>query len=186
MAQLDAQTFLDLAERAKALCFFDLESTGLNGDYNSLLVGVVKPLGGAAFVASVRKPGSDRELAIAVRDQLERYTVWVSFYGKGFDVPMLQSRLLFHKERALEKRHHVDLYWHLRAVVNPSRRGQGAYLRWLETPAQKMDMSQEDWNRVLSNPKAALPKMIRRCVSDAVGLQGLYKRSRHLVGEVQR
>jgi uncharacterized protein YprB with RNaseH-like and TPR domain len=41
--QLNTQTYLDLVENAKKLVFFDIESTGLRGDYGSIICASFKP-----------------------------------------------------------------------------------------------------------------------------------------------
>ena len=92
--QIKAEEFLPLAERAGALCFFDLESTGTKGDYNSILCISVKPWHGKPVSFVVDGPGSDRNILAAARDELHKYTLWCGYYSKGFDAPMIQSRLL--------------------------------------------------------------------------------------------
>ena len=54
--QLAAQSFLDLAERASALAFVDIEATGLRGDYNSVLVVSVKPWVSVERSGKLRRP----------------------------------------------------------------------------------------------------------------------------------
>ena len=41
--QVNVQNYLDLLEQTGQLCFFDIEATGLRGDYNSVLVASIKP-----------------------------------------------------------------------------------------------------------------------------------------------
>lgn len=183
--QLDAQTFLRLCEQTHQLAFVDIEATGLNGDYNSVLVVAIKPYRMRPLVMAVDKPGQDKALIQRAAEHLASYDCWVSYYGKGFDVPMLQSRLLFHGLPKLEKRHHVDLYYHLNAHVNTSRRSQAHRLEWLQVPEKKMTLAPGVWNDVLHSADG-LEKLKRRCASDVRGLEGLYKRTRHLIGEVTR
>lgn len=184
--QLDAQVGLDLAERAKAICFLDIETTGLHGDYNSVLVVAIKPWGGKVILHSVTRPGDDKEVVEAASDVLERYTIWVSYYGKMFDIPIIQTRRLLHGLPILHKKHHIDLYFHLKSHIKTGRRSQGHLLNWLKLSEQKMSVSAEEWNRVLRDPEEGLKVMRRRCASDARGLEALYKRTRHLIGEVTK
>ena len=67
-----------------------------------------------------------------------------------------------------------------------ARRSQGHLISWLDTPDKKMGVSAEAWNAVLRDPAGSLPTMIRRCESDTRGLEGLYKETRHVIGEVTR
>ena len=184
--QLDAKTFLRLCEIAKTICFFDIESTGLNGDYNSILTISIRPFDSSPRFKSVTQAGDDRALVAWARDELAKFDCWVSYYGKGFDVPMIQSRLLVNRLKPLVKKHHVDMYFHMNAHLNTSRRSQAHRLRWLNVDQQKMSLSPSEWNLVLRNPKRGLRVMERRCNSDTAGLQGLYKRFKGLIGEVTR
>ena len=183
---IGAQEFLKMAEETGKIATFDIEATGLKGDYNSVLIVTVKPYGKKCITLSVDRPGDDRRLVVAARELLQRYPVWISYYGKGFDVPMIQTRLLSHRAKPLVKSLHLDIYWLLKAHIITARRSQAHYLRWMDTPSQKMDMSPEEWNQVLANPKKALVRMRQRCESDCIGLEGLYDRVKHLVADIRR
>lgn len=185
--QLDTTDFLRLVKEAGRLCTFDIEATGLAGDYNSVLVTSIKPWGVDKITTFfIDRPGKDREVVRDTLAELQRYDCWISYYGKGFDVPMLQARALKHRLPPLVKKPHVDMFFQLVSKVKTSRKSQAHFLRWLGTPEQKMDMSPEEWNEVLSNPKRAIAKMKARCESDVRGLEGLFKRTEHLILNVTR
>lgn len=184
--QLDAQTFLRLVEESNRICFFDIEATGLKGDYNSALVVSVRPFKGKVISFAVEKPGEDRAVVLAAKKELEKYDCWVSYYGKGFDILMLNTRLLRWRKPPIEKRPHVDMYWTLKSNILTAHRSQAHLLGWLGTPEQKMGVSAEVWNRILANPVREMSRMIRRCESDTAGLEALYKRTKHLIRDVTR
>lgn len=184
--QFEAQKFLPIAEKAGAICVIDSEATGLKGDYNSLLVVTVKPLGGKPVTLTVDRPGDDKALVCAARDLIAKYSVWITFYGRGFDIPMLQTRLLYHNCKPLEKKHHIDMYYHIRAHTITARRSQAHLLEFLETPQKKMTLAPELWNVVLKNPKVGLKTLRARCESDCAGLENLYNRAKHLIAEISR
>lgn len=134
----------------------------------------------------VDRPGDDRKVVREAVKEMEKYLVWVTYYGKGFDVPMLRTRLLKHGLPDMEKQLHVDLYFTLRSALNTSRRSQGHLLSWLKLPEQKMSVSADDWNAIMVTPAKIKPTMRKRCESDVAGLEALYKRTRHLIKEVTR
>jgi uncharacterized protein YprB with RNaseH-like and TPR domain len=178
---------LTLCEESNRLCFFDIECTGLNPDYNSMLVVSVLPFKGKPTTFTVNKPGKDRKLVAEAAAELAKYYCWVSFYGKLFDVKFIDGRLLIHSLPELTKRHHADMYWHLRSITNTSRRSQAHYLRWFELDTQKMDVSPDGWNKVIADPKGEpMSVMKARCESDVQGLKGLYLRTRDRIREVTR
>lgn len=183
---VDPQVYLDLVEKAQKLCFFDIEATGLAGDYNSVLVVSIKPFGSTRIIThAVDQPGRDSKVVRRAIQDLAEFDCWVSYYGKGFDVPMLQARALKHRQKPLVKKHHLDLFFLLSSHVKTSRRSQAHFLRWLKVPEKKMDMDPEEWNNVLANPGKALKTMKQRCESDVNGLNALYTRVRHLAREIK-
>lgn len=184
--QVDSQDYLRLCERANTLAFVDIEATGLRADYSSALVISIKPYQSDPFSFVVAQPGNDQKIVRQAKEALEYFDCWVTFYGKGFDIPFLNTRLLRWKTRPIDKRHHVDLFFSLKANVLTARKSQAHFLRFLETPEQKMDMSPDEWNKVIADPKKQLKKMVARCESDVTGLQGLYERTKHIIRDIKR
>lgn len=184
--QIDPQVFLDMAEASHKLAFVDIEVTGLRGDYNSVLVVSVKPYGGKPVSYVVARQGQDRKVVSDAAAALEEYTCWVTYFGKGFDIPMLNTRLLRHGLSPIDKRLHIDMYYVLKYNLLTARRSQSHLLSWLNTPQQKMSVGAETWNEVVAGDPVALATMVRRCESDTRGLEALYKKTRHLIADIKR
>mgnify|MGYP000075515246 FL=1 len=185
--QIEAQDYLRLVEKANTLAFFDIEATGLRGDYNSILVGSIKPFLGKPYSFVVKQPGNDNKVVRDLKDALEQYDCWVTYYGKGFDIPMLNTRLLKWGAKPVEKRHHLDMYFSLKSNLLTARKSQGHLLSWLAAPEQKMTVGADVWNEVIANPNGkAMKTMIERCESDVEGLQGLYERTKHVLRDIKR
>lgn len=182
--QLDAQEFLGLAEDAHKICFVDIESTGLKGDYNSTLVVSVKPYEMKAQSFSVKQPGYDIKVVREAGEFMESFSCWVTYYGKMFDLPFLNTRRLRWGLPPIAKRLHLDMYFTLKANLLTGRKSQAHLLRFLDCEMQKMDMSPTEWTEVLAT--GDMKKMIARCESDVAGLESLYKKTRHLVKEITR
>ena len=184
--QVDTDVFLKMAEQTHSLCSFDLEATGLRCDYNSILVGSIKPYGKKPITFCVVKPGDDKQVVHRIARELEKYSIWVSYYGKGFDIPMIQGRLLLHGLPKLIKQPHLDMYFHMNSHVNTARKSQAHRCEWLDTPTQKMTVGAEKWNQIIAAYEENRALMRRRCESDTKGLEGLYNRTKHLVINVTR
>jgi uncharacterized protein YprB with RNaseH-like and TPR domain len=192
--QLDTQDFLRLTEHANTLAFVDIEATGLRGDYNSALVVSIKPFNSDPYSLVVERPGRDQKLVREAKRELERYDAWVTYYGKGYDIPFLNTRVLRWNSLPIDSRPHLDLYFSLKPKLLLARRGQGHINRFLSKkigvdlfnkPEGKMDMAPEEWNEVISDQKA-MKRMVARCESDVRGLQGMYEQTKHLVKEIKR
>ena len=184
--KIDAQEYLRLVEDAGKLAFLDIEASGLRGDYNSVLVVSVKPFGKKPKSLVVQQPGNDQRVVREAKELLESYSVWVGYYSKGYDIPMLNTRLLKWGVDPIEKRPHIDLYYALKYKLLTARRSQGHLLEWLETPQEKMSVSAEVWASVAANPGPNLRILRARCESDATGLEALYRRTSHLLVDITR
>lgn len=183
---VEPKDFLRLVEKANTLAFVDIESTGLRGDYNSVLVVSIKPYKSKPYSIHIQQPGNDQRVVREAKAALEGYDCWVSYYGKGFDLPMLNTRLLKWKSAPIDRRHHIDMYYTLKYNLLTARRSQGHLLSWLDTPEQKMTVGADKWNEIIRDTKTVMPEMIKRCESDAKGLQNLYEQTKHLIREIKR
>ena len=183
---IDTQEYLDLIETTHRLAFVDIEASGLRGDYNSVLCVSIKPYGKDPYTMFVKQAGNDQKVVREAKGELEAYSAWCGYFSKGFDLPMLNTRLLKWGLLPIIKRPHIDLYWLLKSNILTARRSQGHLLSWLETPEEKMTVSADVWNRILADTKKEMPLMIQRCESDVKGLEALYMRTKHLVSDIKR
>ncbi|HUK35778.1 MAG TPA: ribonuclease H-like domain-containing protein, partial [Vicinamibacterales bacterium] len=101
--------------------FFDLETTGLSGGAGTqaFLVGCAwfEDDGGLTTRQYLLARYSDeRAMLAAVAEDFGRAGALVSFNGKSFDAPVLETRYLFHRlEWSVSKKAHID-------VLHPARR----------------------------------------------------------------
>jgi uncharacterized protein YprB with RNaseH-like and TPR domain len=184
--KIETQDFFDLVEATGRLAIFDIEASGLKSDYNSILVASVKPFHRKPVTFSVDRPGDDRTVIKNLRDELEKYLVIVGYYSKGFDIPMLRGRLLQNNMTDIKPLLHLDMYFGLKAHVNPARRSQAHISEWLDLEHKKLTLSPQVWNDVLARPARELPKLVKRCEADVVELEDIYSRCRHLIREVKK
>lgn len=183
--KIEVQRYLDLVEQANSLLFLDIEATGLKGDYNSVLCVSLKPYGGKPYTFSVKAAGNDVRVVREVKEELKKFDCVVTYYGSGFDLPMLNTRLLKWGYDPLEPIHHIDLYYKLKSRLLTGRKSQGHLLSWLGTPEQKMSVGASAWSEMGFKLDEHMPTMIERCESDVAGLQALYQKTRHLIGDIK-
>lgn len=182
--QVEAQEFLSLVEETNRICFFDLESTGFNGDYCSILTVSILPYKDKKPITfAISKTGQDKKVVKATIEEMNKYSVWVGYYSKMFDVPMINTRATLHGLAPLEKKPHLDMYFLLRSRLNCSRRSQAHYLDWFNLSEKKMTLSPDEWNQV---HQKGTKVMQERSESDVRGLRGLYDRTKHLVINVAK
>jgi uncharacterized protein YprB with RNaseH-like and TPR domain len=116
----DARLFTSGAPAGPPFVFFDLETTGLSGGAGTLafLVGCGWFESDGAFVTRqflLTRFADERPLLEAVAAELGRAGALVSFNGKSFDAPLLETRFLFHRLEWIAGLPHVD-------VLHPARR----------------------------------------------------------------
>ena len=109
------------------LCFFDLETTGLAGGAGTqaFLVGCAIVEDGGLRVRQFLLPGFEHEraLLLMVAAWMAQPCTLVSFNGRSFDVPLLETRYLLHRlPYPLSTMPHLDM-------LHPARR------LWKERPA---------------------------------------------------
>ena len=107
------------------LLFFDLETTGLSGGAgtHAFLVGCGWFDVAGGFVTRqylLARVADERPLLAAVTARLDRVGALVTFNGKSFDAPVIETRYLFHRlEWTGARLPHVD-------VLHPARRFWGS------------------------------------------------------------
>lgn len=184
--QVDTQRYLDLVEDANAIVTFDIEASGLKADYNSTLVVSLKPFQDDPHTFTIQQFGNDKKVVREAKEFLEKFDCWISYYGKGFDIKFLNTRLLKWGYEPIQPRHHLDMYYVLKHHTVMGRRSQESYLDFLGTEQKKMKVSQNVWSEMGFKMAEHMPVMIERCETDVIGLEQLYNKTRHLIGEIKK
>ncbi len=119
-AQLARDSTFARADLART-AFLDTETSGLGiaGGYFAFLVGIGVFEGDTFRLRQyfMRHPGEEPALLAAVADDLAQRQALITFNGRVFDVPLLESRYILSRRRppALSSRPHLDL-------LHPARR----------------------------------------------------------------
>lgn len=166
---------------------YDCEASGLNSDNSTLLCGVVRELGGKEKVFVNKKLGkdgiNDKEIVKAIRDELNTADLVITFYGLGYDMRLLNTKLLGYGEKMADKKLHIDLYRVAKGVFNTSRRNLDTIARFLKVPSEKTKISWDVWREAAINgDKKALAEIVHHCRMDVrvteqvfIRLKGLLK-----------
>ena len=182
---VEPQTFIRLVEDAGTLATWDIETNNLKADYGTVLVVSVKPYGAKPVTFTVEQVGNDQRVIREARDYLATFDCWVTYFGKGFDVPFLNTRLLRHKLQPLDQVPHVDMFFQLKAKTVMGSKSMASYASFLKLKQQKMHISPDTWGEVAYN-KEHLPLLAKRCESDVAVLEQLFDQAKHLIREIKR
>lgn len=101
--------------------FLDTETTGLAGGSGTLAflvgVGAITPGGFVLKQYFVRQPAEEASLLSALAADLASFDVLVTYNGKAFDVPLLETRFLMNRQKApFPRLQHVDLLFGARRL----------------------------------------------------------------------
>ena len=101
--------------------FLDTETTGLGHGASTypFLIGLTY-WGGTAWHGEqlfLRSPVYEREMLQYLLERLEDTQVLITFNGKSYDIPLLNTRMRLHRLPFIEPTAHVDLYHLLRGVL---------------------------------------------------------------------
>jgi uncharacterized protein YprB with RNaseH-like and TPR domain len=179
--QVEVEDFLRWVEAAKRIAFFDIETNNLNADYGEVLVfACAMDPDAKPFNITVPKGGSDKKLIKDIAEVLNTADCWVSYNGKRFDVPFINTRALEYSFLPLVKKPHVDLYFTLKHQLRLGRKALGTIGNWLQLEEDKMSIPPKAWR------DKDIPLLVKRCESDVMLLQQLYKRTNHLIRDIRR
>lgn len=184
--QVETKEFLEMAEASHSICSFDIESFGLRGDYGSIICVSIKPYQEEAMTFMIEQPGNDRKVIREAAEELRKYKLWITYYGKLFDFKLLNTRLLKWNLPDLKSQLHLDLYQIAKAHLLTARRSLGHLNSWLETYDQKMSVSADEWVRLMSGNPQSKKILQDRCESDCKNTEDLYEYLKHLVVNITR
>lgn len=117
----------------------------------------------------------DSELAIAARDELEKYDVVIAHNGVLFDRKFLNARLLKFGERPLKPMFFVDTMWIVRTHIRTSSKLDNLQ-QHLGLPDEKTKITWDDWQRAVGGDKAAMNQVVRHNEQDLIVLEQAYWR----------
>ena len=131
----------DLASGIPAV--FDIETTNLGADFGVVLCAVVKPIG-ENFAPRIFRLDStkhevreeDKYLVLQVKEELEKHEIVISYNGIRFDIPFLNTRLMYHNKDIIKELLHIDL-------IMPARKNFRMYRKSLQNVINLLDIREK-------------------------------------------
>jgi len=153
----------------------DLETTNLNANVGHILTACSLPLESDTvdiFRLDDRKyrgkkKYDDSKLTAALKEYLEDCFGWITWNGKMFDVPFLNSRLLLTGQKPVYRRMHIDLMYYARRPnlkVTSSRLAAIAVAFKLKE--QKDEFDYEPWQAAEHLEKWGMDYVVEHCIKD--------------------
>jgi len=156
---------------------WDIEATGLVGDYGHLLCACILNMDNAE-VEIFRldderyrqgKPHDDSALVKAIRDRIEDSFMWITWNGKWYDVPMLDTRLRMAGEQALRRKLHADImYYARRPFIDICSSKLSNFAKAFLLEQRKIDLDPIVWEGARALDSECMDKVVEHCVADVL------------------
>jgi uncharacterized protein YprB with RNaseH-like and TPR domain len=186
---------LDMLDYNLKIGFFDIESTDLKGNFGRILCasfanqfGEVTTLRGDDPAYRGSKVRDDSRLVAAVRDMVESFDYIITWNGKKFDIPFLDTRLLLAGERPVRKDiMHTDLMYKAKMFSLTLHSARlDAVAKTFRLPVQKTPLDPETWLDAAMSDTDAMEYIVQHCEADVLVLREVYRILKPLIKIVHR
>jgi uncharacterized protein YprB with RNaseH-like and TPR domain len=119
----------------------------------------------------------DKRLVESLLEELKNIDIAVTYYGTGFDIPFLRSRVLHwgYLFPDYGSKFHFDLYYRVRSLLKLHRSSLDAACAFFEIEG-KTPIRIETWNKARYGNKAALKEVLVHNDGDVDILEQLFER----------
>lgn len=161
---------------------WDLECSDLNANWGVILCGGVKTYGKKdTHVHTSKTPTNDKDVVRRIADDVADADAWVTWYGAGFDVPFLNSRLIFHGLNPLPPVPHIDGWKIARYKLKLNSNRLQSVRDFLGLPSDKTKVAGPIWLAAISGKKWAMKYIVDHCRADVEVLEQAYDRIKGLI-----
>lgn len=129
----------------------------------------------------------DNKLAVAIRDELEKYHMVVGWNSKLFDAPFLNARLAKASERPFHPQFHLDLMYYAGGCsMRIGSKKLENVQKFFALQDSKTQITWDNWNLAAGGDKAALDEVVHHCEMDVRVLAQAYWRMLPSVANLHR
>lgn len=167
---------------ALKILFWDIEATNLNADFGYVLCVSMKEPGRPTKTYSItdytlfkEDCTNDRHVVLDAARELSTADIWVTWYGKRFDVPYIQTRLLGHGYSPMPFTTHIDGWETARKGLRLHSNRLASVLSFLEL-ADKTPLNGKIWTRAAAGYHDAIEYVITHCERDVEALEEAYEK----------
>jgi uncharacterized protein YprB with RNaseH-like and TPR domain len=169
---------------------FDLEMSNLSANFGMILCGGFKEIGAKEAVTMYdlratstydKEPWHDEELALDIKKELTNADILVSYNGRRFDIPFLNSRLVKYGHKPIIGVKHIDLFFVSKFQLKLNNWSLDALAKHLGCKTQKTHMEGEQWTRAMTGDQDAFDYIVTHCIQDVKVLEQVFYKVKGLV-----
>lgn len=173
--------------KPRIICW-DLETTNLKGNFGYILCGAWKVLGEKKIHCSSivnsptfkTDPTNDKFICKEILASLEEADMWVAHFGKWFDRPMLNTRLVGHGLTPLPPIPLIDTWRIAKDNLKLNSNKLATIAAWLNLE-EKTPLSGPIWIKAMAGHKPSIKYVEKHCRQDVLVLEEVYKKIRPLM-----
>jgi len=171
------------------IILWDLETSNLSANFGKIISFGWKELGSKKVtVASLLnskssfKKGiiSDKELVSYAHSILSQADAWVTYYGRKFDVPFLNTRLIRHDLNVLPDVKHIDVWFTSKFKLKLNSNRLKSVTEFLGVH-EKTPVVGEIWNNAVTGHRPSIKYINEHCYHDVIALEDVYYKLRPLL-----
>lgn len=161
---------------------YDIECSGLKADFAFLLCAAFGEPGKKVKLLSLSQFGDgnplkyEKELVKAVAEELSKADLLVSYYGKGFDRPFLNAKMLEYDLPPLPNIPEVDLYFTAKSNFAISRKSLANLAYYADIPNKKTYVEGKLWKAAQVGDRKALKEIEKHNIADVEVLLDVYEK----------
>lgn len=175
-------------DESNKIKLWDIESTNLSADFGYILSIAVKNLNEKKvrcysvddYPLYKKDPTSDKALLEDAYKDLSDAGAWVTWYGGGFDVPFVNTRLLSHGMAPMPPIPHIDGWRVARYKMKLHSNRLASVSSFLQI-AEKTPLDGPIWIKASAGDKKALQYIKEHNVQDVIVLEEAFNRIKPLI-----
>jgi len=170
---------------------FDIEASSLNADFGIILCCGFKEVGkGKATVLNILDycTGSgdliraEKRLLKDMSDRLLDCDVWLTHFGSWYDLPFINTRLIYHRLPIIPPNfNHLDTWKISKNRLKLRNNRLITISEFLGTRDEKNAIKPEQWLRALGGHRESMAYIVEHCRRDVLVLEEVYERIKPLV-----
>lgn len=170
------------------ICFFDIESSNLSANFGFMLSfgwkfqgeKTAKVISIADYPLYERDPTNDKELVKDAAEIISQADVVVGHFACYFDIPFINTRLLYHKLKPMPEVPLVDTWRICRGKLKLNSNRLDTISKFLEVKYEKTPVTGNHWVKAMAGNKKSLKYIIQHNKYDVLVLEEVYNRIRIL------
>lgn len=177
-------------KREPKVLFFDIESTGLNATFGTILCIGHKFLSDPeVHVPTILDKRRKKDMLDdkALVERFSKVYNWcdysVGHYSSRFDLPMIRTKLLKYGLPPLPPKPHIDTWWIARRELKLHSNRLAVLQDFLGVAHSKTPLKPDDWIQAAHGSKAALDYIVEHCRQDVLVLEEVFLKLRPLAKE---